>query len=81
MLTGDSDGKMTRSGNCRYASVVVGRGNMGHGDIVDPVPNTKKPVPTGLSTASVILRSLPNMAMILACPSCGKSHKWRPRKA
>ncbi len=54
---------------------------MGHGDIVIRCPRHKKPVPTGLSTASVIFSSLPNMAMILACPSCGKSHKWRPREA
>ena len=44
-------------------------------------PSRKQPVSTGLSTDSVIFTSLPNVAVGLECPLCGKHHTWRPRQA
>jgi hypothetical protein len=44
-------------------------------------PSRSQPIATGLSTDSVIFASLPNVAVGLKCPLCGKHHTWRPRQA
>jgi hypothetical protein len=44
-------------------------------------PTTGIPVPTGLTTSSVVFHSLPAVAVPLRCPACGKIHKWKPQDA
>ncbi len=50
-------------------------------DILIQCPQTGAPVPTGLKTEWVLLRSLPRVAVPLRCPSCGQMHKWKPDDA
>jgi endogenous inhibitor of DNA gyrase (YacG/DUF329 family) len=50
-------------------------------DIVVQCPRTGTPVPTGLKTEWVFLRSLPRVAIPLRCPACGQTHKWQPHEA
>ena len=50
-------------------------------DIVVQCPRTGTPVPTGLKTEWVFLRSLPRVAIPLRCPACGQTHKWQPHQA
>ena len=44
-------------------------------------PTTGIPVPTGLTTNSVVFHSLPPVAVPLCCAACGKMHKWKPQDA
>src|SRR5262249_5146775 len=50
-------------------------------DIVVQCPRTGSPVPTGLKTEWVFLRSLPRVAIPLRCPACGQTHKGQPHEA
>ena len=50
-------------------------------DILVQCPRTGAPVPTGLKTEWVFLKSLPCVAVPLRCPSCGQVHKWKPDDA
>src|SRR5215470_930742 len=50
-------------------------------DIVVQCPRTGTPVPTGLKSEWVFLRSLPRVAIPLRCPACGQTHKWQPHEA
>jgi endogenous inhibitor of DNA gyrase (YacG/DUF329 family) len=50
-------------------------------DIVVQCPRTGTPVPTGLKSEWVFLRSLPRVAIPLRCPACGQTHKWQPQEA
>jgi hypothetical protein len=50
-------------------------------DILVQCPRTGAPVPTGLKTEWVLLRSLPCVAVPLRCPACGQIHKWKPDDA
>ena len=43
--------------------------------------STGIPVPTGLTTDSVVFHSLPPVAVPLCCAACGKMHKWKPQDA
>jgi len=38
-------------------------------------------VQTGLSTETIVFRSLPNISYSLRCPRCKKLHRWRPKDA
>jgi hypothetical protein len=38
-------------------------------------------VQTGLSTETIVFRSLPNISYSLRCPRCKKVHRWRPKDA
>jgi hypothetical protein len=44
-------------------------------------PTTGIPVPTGLTTNSIVFHSLPPVAVPLCCAACGKMHKWKPQDA
>ena len=50
-------------------------------DILVQCPRTGAPVPTGLKTEWVFLKSLPCVAVPLRCPACGQMHKWKPNDA
>ena len=50
-------------------------------DIVVQCPRTGTPVPTGLKSEWVFLRSLPRVAIPLRCPACGQTHRWQPQEA
>jgi hypothetical protein len=50
-------------------------------DIFVQCPRTGAPVPTGLKTEWVLLKSLPCVAVPLRCPACGQIHKWKPDDA
>ena len=50
-------------------------------DILVQCPRTGAPVPTGLKTEWVLLKSLPCVAVPLRCPACGQMHKWKPDDA
>jgi hypothetical protein len=50
-------------------------------DILVQCPRTGAPVPTGLKTEWVFLKSLPRVAVPLRCPACGQVHKWKPDDA
>jgi len=50
-------------------------------DILVQCPRTGAPVPTGLKTEWVFLKSLPCVAVPLRCPACGQVHKWKPDDA
>jgi hypothetical protein len=50
-------------------------------DILILCPVTAKPVQTGLDTETVVVDSLPSIALPLLCPLCGQTHYWRPEKA
>jgi len=50
-------------------------------DIFVQCPRTGAPVPTGLKTEWVLLKSLPSVAVPLRCPACGQMHKWKPDDA
>jgi endogenous inhibitor of DNA gyrase (YacG/DUF329 family) len=50
-------------------------------DILVQCPRTGAPVPTGLKTEWVLLKSLPCVALPLRCPACGQIHKWKPDDA
>ena len=50
-------------------------------DILVQCPRTGAPVPTGLKTEWVFLKSLPCVAVPLRCPACGQMHKWKPDDA
>src|SRR5262249_10857488 len=49
--------------------------------IVIPCPQTKRPVPTGLTTDMLVLETLPNVRVPLACRACGQIHRWTPNDA
>jgi len=36
---------------------------------------------TGLSTETIIFKSLPNLSYPLRCPRCKKLHQWTPKDA
>ena len=42
-------------------------------------PSTGRAVSTGIDTASVIVDSLPDVAVRMRCPACGGEHAWRKR--
>lgn len=42
-------------------------------------PVTGRAVSTGIDTASVIVESLPDVAVRMRCPECGREHHWRRR--
>jgi hypothetical protein len=50
-------------------------------EILVHCPSTGTPIPTGLRTEWVLLRSLPRIAMPLHCPVCGQMHRWHPEDA
>jgi hypothetical protein len=50
-------------------------------DILVRCLRTGAPVPTGLKTEWVLLKSLPSVAVPLRCPACGQMHKWKPADA
>ena len=50
-------------------------------EIMIMCPVKKRPIPTGLTTNSVIFESLPDINMPIRCPSCGRQHVWSRRKA
>jgi hypothetical protein len=50
-------------------------------DIFVQCPRTGAPVPTGLKTEWVLLKSLHCVAVPLHCPACGQMHKWKPDDA
>ena len=50
-------------------------------EIMIMCPVKKRPIPTGLTTNSVIFDSLPDLNMPIRCPSCGRQHVWSRRKA
>jgi hypothetical protein len=57
------------------------RGSSALADIFVQCPRTGAPVPTGLKTEWVLLKSLPSVAVPLRCPACGQMHKWKPDDA
>src|SRR5580704_10562662 len=65
----------------RSANRTDHRGNPALADIFIQCPRTGAPVPTGLKTEWVVLRSLPPVAVPLRCPACGQMHKWKPDDA
>jgi endogenous inhibitor of DNA gyrase (YacG/DUF329 family) len=62
-------------------SVTRHRGSSALADILVQCPRTGAPVPTGLKTEWVLLKSLPCVAVPLRCPACGQMHKWKPDDA
>ena len=50
-------------------------------DIVIRCPQTKRPVPTGLTTDMVVLETLPNVRVPLRCRACRQIHGWTPDDA
>jgi len=50
-------------------------------DIVITCPQTKRPVPTGLTTDIVILETLPDVRVPLVCRACGQTHRWKSNDA
>ena len=50
-------------------------------DIVIRCPQTKRPVPTGLTTDMIVLETLPNVGVPLPCRACGQIHRWTPNDA
>jgi hypothetical protein len=44
-------------------------------------PNTKRVIPTGLTTEKINLSSLSNLKLPLRCPACLKLHKWGQKDA
>src|SRR5215475_3856684 len=44
-------------------------------------PAKKRPIPTGLTTKSVIFESLPDINMPIRCPGCGRHHVWSRKRA
>ena len=47
--------------------------------IMTRCPVTGRAVSTGIDTASVIVDSLPDVAVRMRCPACGNEHIWRKR--
>jgi hypothetical protein len=45
-------------------------------EIMIMCPVKKRPIPTGLTTNSVIFESLPDINVPIRCPSCGRQHVW-----
>jgi hypothetical protein len=41
-------------------------------------PRTGSIIPTGIITDMVQFDSLPNVAIPIFCPNCGKTHIWKP---
>jgi hypothetical protein len=41
-------------------------------------PILKVAVPTGLDTETVVFESLPSIELPFKCPSCGRTHQWKP---
>jgi len=50
-------------------------------DVLIFCPQTRRPVPTGLTTDMVIFKTLPPVTVPLRCPACGQVHKWKPAEA
>ena len=50
-------------------------------DILIRCPVAGVPVQTGLSTETIVFRSLPNIVFQMRCPLCKKVHRWKPRDA
>jgi hypothetical protein len=50
-------------------------------DILIRCPVAGIPVQTGLSTETIVFKSLPNTAFQLRCPRCKKMHQWKPQDA
>jgi hypothetical protein len=63
------------------AFVTDHQGSSALADIFVQCPRTGAPVPTGLKTEWVLLKSLPCVAVPLRCPACGQMHKWKPDDA
>ena len=73
-LTGS---RCPRAGDCLYCLLW----SQALADIFVQCPRTGAPVPTGLKTEWVLLKSLPCVAVPMRCPSCGQMHKWKPDDA
>ncbi|MGY4475979.1 hypothetical protein [Bradyrhizobium sp. USDA 3364] len=50
-------------------------------DILVRCPETGKPVQTGLDAETVVLETLPGVALPVQCPHCGQTHFWKPAEA
>ena len=42
---------------------------------------TGREVATGIDTEQATLERLPEVISTLACPACGRVHRWRPAEA
>jgi hypothetical protein len=47
--------------------------------IMTRCPSTGRAVSTGIDTASVVVDSLPDVAVRMRCPACSGEHLWRKR--
>ena len=45
-------------------------------DILTRCPTTRRTIPTGLDTSTVVFESLPNVPVPVRCPVCGSQHQW-----
>jgi hypothetical protein len=50
-------------------------------EIVIRCPNTRRVVPTGLTTEKIKLGSLSGLKLSVLCPACLKSHRWGQKDA
>jgi hypothetical protein len=50
-------------------------------EIVIRCPNTRRVVPTGLTTEQIKLTSLSGLKLRVLCPACSKTHTWGQREA
>jgi hypothetical protein len=69
------------TGHLVPSGVTAHHGSSALADILVQCPRTGAPVPTGLKTEWVLLKSLPCVAVPLRCPACGQMHKWKPDDA
>ena len=76
----DGAGADTVSNATEYLRVVRHAGPPASNIFIN-CPTMGIPVPTGLTTNSVVFHSLPAVAVPLCCPACGKMHKWKPQDA
>lgn len=49
-------------------------------DILIQCPIFEKPVPTGITSDMIVLASL-TFELMMHCPACRKTHKWKRRDA
>jgi hypothetical protein len=50
-------------------------------EIMIRCPNTRRVVPTGLTTEKIKLGSLSGLKLRLLCPACLKWHRWGQKEA